>query len=100
MAEAYSREMGAGWGAMSAEHDARAAAQAAQAPAGPARPLTREEVEAALGRPPAFSLVGGPGAGRDDARMDAHCGPATVNKRPRTEPGVNGRDDAGPPERR
>ena len=103
MGEAHAREVQNGWGVMCAEHDASRAAQAGhdrQAPAGPARPMTPEEVRQALRREAALSLLGTPGAGRDDARMDAHRGPATVNKRPRTAPGVNGREHAGPPERR
>jgi hypothetical protein len=107
MGEAYSRQVQNGWQSVGAEHDAWRAAQAeyerqaAQAPPpGPARPMTPEEMRQALSRPPAFSLVGTPDGGPDGSRMDAHCGPAAVNKRPRTEPGGNGHEHAGPPERR
>jgi len=100
MGEAHAREVQSGWGAMCAEHDASRAAQAGHSPPAPARPLTREEVLQALRREAALSLLNLPGAGRDDARMGAHRGPAAVNKRPRTGPGVNGHEHAGPPERR
>lgn len=98
-AEAHARETAREWRWLCREHDAyqaacaeqARAAAAAKAPAGPARPITAEEVSELL-RHPALAALTRPAESRDESRRS---GPSADSKRAESGRGGNGRRDGG-----